>query len=74
MELRTQNGDPLMFVYGDPAYYGRFSFEKALAVRCPAPHPLSMPMGWQAVRLMEAEPGAEGKLCCVGPLDVPALW
>ena len=45
MELCTQNGDPLMFVYGDPAYYGRFGFEKALAVRYAAPHPLLMPMG-----------------------------
>jgi putative acetyltransferase len=69
-------GGKMAFVYGDPAYYGRFGFAVEVAQAYPAPHNLSMPFGWQAVSLLDASAPSprSGKLSCIEPLDLPQLW
>jgi len=39
----------VVFVYGDPRYYGRFGFNQRLATRYSPPYPLDYPEAWQAV-------------------------
>ena len=71
----ASNGVDLVFVYGDPAYYGRFGFAADAAVRFAAPHPLQFPFGWQARALSERGSAAGGgQVSCVAPLDDPTLW
>ncbi len=65
----------IVFVYGDPGFYGRFGFTADLASRFQAPYELEFPSGWQAIALdpdLPADPGAE--LSCVSPLRDPELW
>ena len=65
----------IVFVYGDPAYYGRSGFDAAVAVAFAPPCPLQYPFGWQAKRLTESEsPPPSGTLTCVPPLRDPRLW
>lgn len=64
-----------MFVYGDPAYYGRFGFGTAAGAHFVPPFALEHPFGWQARGLREH--GATGqtfRLTCVKALCDPALW
>jgi putative acetyltransferase len=67
-------GVPLVFVYGDPNYYGRFGFEAAIASPYPPPYPLQYPFGWQAIALTPTATLPQGKLDCVAPLHNPQLW
>lgn len=69
------SGSGIVFVYGDPAYYGRFGFTRELAARFVPPHPLTQPAGWQALG-REPRPGADGPVAieCVAALASPALW
>lgn len=75
LERLASAGVALVFVYGDPAYYGRFGFlaEQAAAYR--SPYPLQYPFGWQALAL---SPLADGPspcgVVCVEALSDPALW
>lgn len=69
----TAQGVDAVFVYGDPAYYGRFGFTAEAAGDCRPPHELTYPLGWQALCLGEGRP-PRGTLCCVRPLRDPALW
>ncbi|MEL7363893.1 MAG: N-acetyltransferase [Bacteroidota bacterium] len=71
----TERGVALVFVYGDPAYYGRFGFDAKLAEDYAAPYPLAYPLGWQARALvaLNALPSA-GTLTCVAALSDPTLW
>ena len=65
----------LLFVYGDPAYYGRFGFEDDLAAGFPPPHPLEFPFGWLARSLAEGSPPEPPRpITCVPALSDPALW
>lgn len=68
-------GTAVVFVYGDPNYYGRFGFDPEVAVGFRAPHKLQYPFGWQAMG-MGSEPvsGSTQQLVCVPALDDPALW
>ena len=63
-----------VFVYGDPAYYGRFGFDAALAESFVTPHPLAMPFGWQALPLVDHGTETAGQLGCVAALDDAGLW
>ncbi len=66
---------PLVLVYGDPDYYGRFGFEAELAEHYPAPYPLEYPFGWQAMELFGPEPMPEPTLIeCVPALQYPEIW
>jgi putative acetyltransferase len=72
--LREQPVDQV-FVYGDPAYYGRFCFGAEAAVHFVPPFALEHPFGWQA-RVLRGH-GAMGRtlgLTCVKALHDPALW
>ena len=64
-----------VFVYGDPAYYGRFGFRAEAARGYLPPYPLHYPHGWQAVVLQEqalAKPSVP--VGCVASLNHPQLW
>ncbi len=71
----AEAGADIVFVYGDPAYYGRFGFRAEVAEPYHAPHPLQHPFGWQAVTLKKGvRPSAPVRLACVESLGDPALW
>ena len=65
----------VLFVYGDPKYYGKFGFKAETAARYLPPYELQYPFGWQAIALRE-ECSAEQtvKLSCVASLRDPARW
>ncbi len=68
-------GVEIVFVYGDPTYYGRFGFTVEGAERFEPPYTLQHPFGWQAMAL--AKPPAEetrGRIACVKELGNPVLW
>ncbi len=71
----TDGGVALVFVYGDPEYYGRFGFTNEAGMPFEAPYPLQYPHGWQAKVLdPEASVPSSGKLSCVAALSDPSLW
>ena len=75
MERLSEKGVHVFFVYGDPAYYGKFGFNADAASRYSPPYPLQYPFGWQAITLNEfgfAESNA--KISCVASLRDPELW
>jgi len=73
--LLSQRGVNLLFVYGDPAYYGRFGFEADTASAYLPPYELQYPFGWQAIMLNDDGAGeARRKLSCVASLRDPDLW
>lgn len=68
-------GAAIVFVYGDPAYYGRFGFEAASATAYVVPYTLQYPFGWQALRFPGHEGlPASGTLTFVSSLQKPELW
>ena len=75
IQLLTRNKVNVLFVYGDPDYYGRFGFSFAAAENYAAPYELKYPFGWQATVL---NPGRirnhAARLSCVPALHQPALW
>lgn len=75
IELLLEQPADRVFVYGDPAYYGRFGFGAEAAAHFVPPFALEHPFGWQARGLREH--GATGRtlrLACVKALCDPALW
>ena len=65
----------LVFVYGDPHFYGRFGFRTELARGVIPPCALRHPEGWQALRLgAAAAPHPKGDLRCLPPLCREELW
>lgn len=65
----------MLFVYGDPQYYGRFGFNTNIAARYTPPYELQYPFGWQAVSLKEVpSSSALGEVTCVSSLRNPQLW
>ena len=76
LELLAQTPANVLFVYGDPKYYGRFGFAAAAATRFMPPYELAYPFGWQA-RVLRKGGGLgdqAAKLSCVRSLRDPALW
>ena len=72
--LRSQ-GVALAVTYGDPAFYSRVGFQPVTEAQVPAPHPLSMPQGWQAVALNGgALAPLAGPCTCAAAFDAPGLW
>ncbi|XZG69652.1 GNAT family N-acetyltransferase [Chitinibacteraceae bacterium HSL-7] len=75
LEALKASGVAYVFVYGDPAYYGRFGFSAELARHFVPPYPLSQPHGWQALALGDAAvPAQTLRVGCVAALSDPALW
>lgn len=71
----SESGVKIVFVYGDPKYYGKFGFEAETAASYLPPYELQYPFGWQAIFLRQAEPvGQPAGITCVASLQDPALW
>jgi putative acetyltransferase len=68
-------GVDIMFVYGDPGFYGRFGFSADAAVRYKPVCEPKYPFGWQAlvVNRCAIEEKAVA-ITCVSPLQDPGLW
>nr|VFK09491.1 MAG: putative acetyltransferase [Candidatus Kentron sp. LPFa] len=65
----------VLFVYGDPQYYGKFGFSTDVAGRYTPPYELQYPFGWQAIALDGyCVSDSSGALSCVTSLCDPKLW
>ncbi len=65
----------VLFVYGDPAYYGRFGFSAEAAAGLTAPYPLQFDFGWQALHQKPRNADSlRGEITCVAALNDPSLW
>ncbi len=70
-----QHAVSVVFVYGDPDYYGRFGFNADLAQQFTAPYALEYPFGWQAIELNTVKKNTPPLLInCVTALSKPELW
>lgn len=68
-------GAHLLFVYGDPGYYGRFGFEAEAASGYMPPYKLQYPFGWQALKLNTDYCSEVSRvISCVPALKNPKLW
>ena len=75
MERLSKMGVNVLFVYGDPKYYGKFGFNADLASGYSPPYELQYPFGWQAIILNEGVfPESTVKLSCVDSLKDAELW
>lgn len=75
IDCLKESGVDVVFVYGDPAYYGRFGFEAETATNFKPPYELHFPFGWQAMLLKENTcPKDAVQMTCIEPLQNPALW
>jgi len=75
MERLKQMGVHVLFVYGDPEYYGRFGFRADPASGFSPPYELQYALGWQAVVLNESDPfSGPVTISCVASLRDPELW
>lgn len=75
IELISKTMANVLFVYGDPKYYGRFGFSAEAATQFMPPYELKYPFGWQARVLHEGGSNDQAvKLACVLSLRDPALW
>ena len=70
-------GVELVFVFGDPAYYGRFGFAPAAARGLDAPHPIpdAYAAAWM-VRTLRPETAGDihGRVRCADVLNDPRHW
>lgn len=68
-------GVSIVFVYGDPKYYGRFGFNADVAEPYVPPYDLQYPFGWQAIALkVSSEKSSPARIACVSSLCDPTLW
>lgn len=75
IQQQLSMGVDIVFVYGDPKYYGRFGFSTKAAEPFEPPCTLQYPFGWQALapeKVSMAE--ISGPITCVKELCDPALW
>lgn len=73
--LLGQRGLDLLFVYGDPAYYGRFGFAAEPAACYLPPYPLTYPFGWQVMHLNGFPPAQSPQTLAFVPVLARAeLW
>lgn len=75
MERLSKMAVNVLFVYGNPKYYGKFGFNADLACKYSAPYELQYPFGWQAIVLNEGRLEKETvSISCVASLRDPELW
>lgn len=75
IEQLSSLGAGIVFVYGDPKYYGRFGFDARVAASYVPPYQLQYEFGWQAKPLARiANFRTIEKLSCVPSLMDPQLW
>lgn len=68
-----ERGANLVFVLGDPRYYGRHGFSPHHRVR--APYDLPYPEAWMAMALQGGSlESVSGQLACARSLDDPKHW
>jgi len=68
-------GVDILFVYGDPDYYGRVGFNADAAARYIPPYRLDYPFGWQGIILTQQDTGTTPvNISCVASLCDPKLW
>ena len=71
----TEKAVNVLFVYGDPEYYGKFGFSARAAKKYLPPYKLQYPLGWQAIVLNEGGANENAvELSCVASLCDPILW
>jgi len=74
-ERLSKMGVNILFVYGDPNYYGKFGFDADTASGYSPPYELQYPFGWQAIFLTEGVcTESTVKISCVDPLKDAELW
>jgi putative acetyltransferase len=65
----------IVFVYGDPNYYGKFGFLASPAEKFIPPYSLKYPSGWLAVALNnEGHNDTLKRIECVSALNKAELW
>jgi putative acetyltransferase len=75
MQQLSAIGANIVFVYGDPKYYGRFGFNADTARNYTTPYDLQYPFGWQSKVINEcAMEKAPVAINCVASLCEPELW
>ncbi|MEN8445795.1 MAG: N-acetyltransferase [Cyanobacteria bacterium J06555_13] len=75
LQMMTETGADILFVYGDPTYYSRFGFSADAAERYHPPYELQYPYGWQAIAFTkEAARRTSANVICVASLSSSALW
>ncbi|WP_322570591.1 N-acetyltransferase [Rhodohalobacter sp.] len=77
LEWLASKGVHLVFVYGDPAYYGRYGFDAGTAVNYQPKFEMEFPFGWQALVLNpkgEEGPDQPVTITFVPALQDPGLW
>ncbi len=72
--LARDSGEIAMLVFGDPAFYGRFSFVDAGPSGIRTPHPAEPQWGWQVLELAPGFLPAPGVARVAAPLDAPEMW
>ena len=65
---------PRILVYGDPAFYGRFGFDRQQAINVKPPFPLTQPLGWQGIFAEGKELQHPIELRCHPALMHAQLW
>jgi putative acetyltransferase len=75
LQTLSAMGVNVVFVYGDPKYYGRFGFSADIAAQYKAPYRLEYPFGWQAIGIDGYEiDGSPVQIACASALCDPKLW
>jgi putative acetyltransferase len=74
LDRLNTDGVAQVYVLGDPAYYGRFGFEREDGVVPPYPLPEEWQGAWQSLRLREVGPPLQGELSVPRPWRQAALW
>ena len=75
MKKLKEAGGNIVFVYGDPEFYGKFGFHADTANDFPAPFNLEYPFGWQALILKDwSDKTTPAATSCVSALSNPDLW
>ena len=77
LQRLAETGSDLVFVFGDPAYYGRFGFTQADFNRFPTPHPIpdAYRPGWMVQTLSDASRNDfRGQIVCAEALNKPEFW
>ena len=75
MKMLKEAGVNIVFVYGDPEFYGKFRFDADTANDFPSPFDLEYPFGWQALILKDwFDKTTPAATSCVSALSDPDLW
>ncbi len=75
LHMLSTAGVHIVFVYGDPKYYGKFGFSADTAHPYSTPYKLEYPFGWQAITLNKCDyKKTPASISCVAPLCDQQLW